>query len=66
MNNDFVRFESKRIKFEFDALLKELDLPDPNAPAPRRESLPIDLSAPLTPSPRLAASMGVLGEADFR
>jgi hypothetical protein len=54
---NFVRFESKRVKLEFDGLSRELEArPDPVKDAwRRRQSVPIDLSAPLAPSPRLAA-----------
>lgn len=54
----FVRFENKRIKLEFGALIGELDArPDPVKESWRKKDRePIDLLAPLTVSPALAAS----------
>lgn len=51
MTGQFVRFECKRIKLEFDALVDELrSLPDPKASA-KPIGAPVDLSAPLAVSP---------------
>lgn len=51
--SNFIRFEGKRIKLEFDGLIAELDRPDPKAPA-KAAGVVINLSAPLPPSLLLA------------